>query len=258
MTKITLIVIQIFIFINIPDGQPSQSDKNEIGKPKEILTKDGFEKARAWFNKTDVNHDDVISREEFPIEFNNLWDLVDTDKNGLLTLKEELLFQIKEQEKQFLSEMSQENRILTIQKNLGLPKRNRIQDLTGEWLCFTTMSDHGNPGNGIMYINLSQNGITLNGELQQLKFPNSIQIFGINTTKEWAAEVHGQLILSTGNVPGHNLIILHRKNIQNNFQAIFSGFVSADGDSIVAQLVNNGGNYGTMLMVKRLQYGKNK
>ena len=78
-------------------------------------------------------------------------------------------FQILEQEEEFILEMSKENRILTIQKNLEKPNENRIQGITGEWLRFTTMSLHGIPANGVMYINLIQNGVTLKGELRQLK-----------------------------------------------------------------------------------------
>lgn len=37
----------------------------------------------------------------------------------------------------------------------------------------------------------------------------------------------------------------------DNFQAIFTGSVSADGNSIIAQLTNNMGHYGTMLMIRR-------
>ncbi len=46
-------------------------------------------------------------------------------------------------------------------------------------------------------------------------------------------------------------MVLKRTNRQNNFQAIFSGYIGPGSDTIVAQLANSVGHYGTMLMVKR-------
>lgn len=55
----------------------------------------------------------------------------------------------------------------------------------------------------------------------------------------------------------HNLFYLHRKNLSDRrgkdgpFEAIFTATLSADGQTAIGQLVNSGGQYGTMLMVRR-------
>ena len=231
-----------------------QNKQPEICKEiyfRQILDKERFESATSWFNKTDSNKDGLISREEFPEKYNHLWDLVDIDKSEDLTLEEELTFQILEQEKEVMQRMCKENRIFTIQQSLKLPFANNNQDISGEWICFTTMSSGGNPGNGIMYINLTQNENILNGELQQLKFPKNEEIRYINSSNDWAATVEGKIIPAKGDKPAHNLIVLKRSNIQNNFQAIFSGIIDADANTMIAQLTNSVGHYGTMLMIKR-------
>lgn len=251
MIKISTLILSILSCFPTLSGQDDQSNGFTIANLERRLSEERFGKALFWFKRTDINHDGLVSLEEFPKEFAELWNQVDIDKNGYLTLEEELHFQIREQEEEFILGMSKENRILTIQKNLGKPNENRIQDITGEWLCFTTMSSHGSPANGIMYIKLIQNGVTLKGELQQLKSPGSSQIREIGSHNDWEAAIEGELIPASGETPGHNLLILRRENLHNNFKAVFSGFISANGDSILAQLVNTIGDYGTMLMVRR-------
>jgi hypothetical protein len=233
------------------NGQNKHSEKSKEIDFRQILEKERFESATSWFNKTDSNEDGLISREEFPEKYNHLWDLVDTDRSGDLTLEEELSFQILEQEKEVMQRMCKENRIFTIQEKLELPLENKNQDISGEWICFATMSSGGDPGNGIMYINLTQNEGILSGELQQLKFPKNEEIRYINFSNDWAAIVEGEIIPVKGEKPAHNMMFLKRTNLQNDFQAIFSGYISVRSDSIVAQLINNMGHYGTMLMVKR-------
>ncbi len=76
-----------------PVQQLWKSEKSIKTDFEEVLEKERLERATNWFNKTDSNNDRIISKEEFPDKFNHLWDLVDTDQNGYLTLEEELTFQ---------------------------------------------------------------------------------------------------------------------------------------------------------------------
>jgi len=144
--------------------------------------------------------------------------------------------------------LNKENRIANIQKNLVKPAKgvDGGDDVSGEWVCFTTMSQHGRPGNGVMYIQLEQNGNQLKGTLQQLKGPDKRPPKPINKDSVDATLV-GELIKDEI----HNMMILHRQNTRNSFKAIFSATINGDGRTAIGQLVNRGGNYGTMLMVKR-------
>ena len=216
-------------------------------------------KTKKWFEKMDKDSDGKVSLEEFPESAMKFWPLANTDKDNFLTWEEELAYQRLEHEQVFIAEMSKVNRLAEIQHLLDndvWPQENQKQDVTGVWLCFTTMSEHGNPGNGVMYMNLTQNGTNIEGDLQQLKGPNAKELVyergdAGNVKGKYGAVIRGEMILATGDKPRHNMILLHRKNLENDFRAIFTGAVSADGNSVIAQLTNVNANYGTMLMVKR-------
>ena len=227
---------------------------------KEMMSWDErVNKAKDWFGKTDKDGDGMVSLEEFPERIMCFWPLTNTNGDNFLSWEEELAYQVMEHEQVFIKEMSKADRICEIQHQLdgdAWPEKNRMQDVSGEWLCFTTMSEHCNPGNGVMYIILTQDGTKLSGDLRQLKRPHDDNIaLDIDNNGYFkgknGATVTGDLSGSSGEKARHNMIILHRKNLKNNFQAIFTGSVSADGKSIIAQLINNNGNYGTMIMIRR-------
>ena len=118
LIKILILILSTFSCFFALSGQDNQYNGFTITNLERRLSEERFGKALFWFNRTDINHDGLVSREEFPKEFAELWNQVDIDKNGFLTLEEELQFQIREQEKDFILGLSKENRILTIQKNL--------------------------------------------------------------------------------------------------------------------------------------------
>ncbi len=216
-------------------------------------------RTKKWFEKTDNDGDGKVSLEEFPKAAMKFWPLANTDKDDYLSWEEELAFQKWEHEDVFIKEMSKVDRLAEIQHLLDndvKPKENKKQDVSGEWLCFTSMSEHGNPNNGVMYMKLIQNGTEIEGDLQQLKNPSNENLVyerdeNGNVKGKYGANLRGEMILATGERPMHNMILLHRKNVKNDFRAIFTGMISADGNSMIAQLANSIANYGTMLMVKR-------
>ena len=185
-----------------------------------------------------------------------LWPIANTNNDNYLTWVEELMYQRIEHEETVMKELGKVNRLSEIQHTLDndiLPKQNKMQDVTGEWICFTTMSHKGTPGNGIMYIGLIQNDTKLVGDLQQIKNPHNEEIIYEFDAKgqikgRYAAILKGEIIVASGEYVRHNMIILHRKNVKNNFQAIFTSSVSADANSMIAQLTNYMGHYGTCLL----------
>lgn len=140
-----------------------------------------------------------------------------------------------------------------------LPKNTEEQnggdDVSGEWICFTTMFLNGPTGKGIMYLNLKQDVDTISGIVGQLKHPfdppSTIRTVNEMTTQ---GNIKGKWYKGSGN----NMIVLERQGSSNSPQmpitqtwAIFTAVIGADGRTATGQLVNAGGNYGTMLMVKR-------
>jgi Ca2+-binding EF-hand superfamily protein len=131
-----------------------------------------------------------------------------------------------------------------------LPKRAEGQDggadVSGEWVCFTTMFLNGPTGKGIMYLDLKQDGDVISGESAQLKHPfdppSTIRTIPERTLK--------------GNIKGKwykgyrtHMMVLERQRGTKTW-AIFTAVIAGDGRTATGQLVNNGGNYGTMHMVR--------
>jgi hypothetical protein len=132
-----------------------------------------------------------------------------------------------------------------------LPKQTEGQDggddVSGEWVCFTTMFLNAPTGNGILYLKLKQDGDVITGINGQLKHP-----FDPPSTIRPITER-----TSRGNITGkwykgkqHHMMVLERQ-AETRTWAIFTAVIAGDGRTATGQLVNHGGNYGTMLMVKR-------
>jgi hypothetical protein len=136
-----------------------------------------------------------------------------------------------------------------------LPSKARedeqANDVTGEWLIFTTMTH----GQGMHKLTLKQDGEVLGGTLEQLIYGPYPWIDSGVLDRLPPAD-SGKL---KGNFTGlfkktesrHNLFYLHRTNPEGTFEAIFSAVLSVDGQTATGTLVNTSGMHGMMLMVRR-------
>ena len=147
--------------------------------------------------------------------------------------------------------MNMENRIANRQEIMPKPRDGEASadDVSGEWICFTTMTLNPTTGMGIMQINLEQDGEKLKGEGGQLRHPydppSTIRPIGGWTLPSGYV---GRFIKHTPR--GHNLIVFERQNATGTW-AIFTAMISGDGRTATGQIVNRGGHYGSMLMVRR-------
>jgi|TARA_B110000238_G_scaffold185431_1_gene213669 hypothetical protein len=131
------------------------------------------------------------------------------------------------------------------------------EDVSGEWICFTTMYLNGPTGRGIMYLNLKQDGDAISGINGQLKHPfdppSTIRTFAERTTqglikgKWYKGHSTNMMVLERQAKPGNNRF----QNKTPRTWAIFTAVIAGDGKTATATLVNGGGNYGIMHMVKR-------
>ena len=156
LMKNLIFLITIILAFNLHSiAQQTRSEKEIITELENLLPEERLNRARNWFQETDTNGDGMVSLEEFPEKHMRLWPIANINNDNYLTLTEELMYQRIEHEETVMKEMSKVNRLCEIQHTLDndvLPKKNKMQDVSGEWICFTTMSSKGNPGNGIMYI----------------------------------------------------------------------------------------------------------
>jgi len=136
-------------------------------------------------------------------------------------------------------------------------KDKQADDVSGEWLIFVTMAK----GQGMHKLTLKQEGENISGSHEGLIYgPYPWIDSGVLDQippadgGELKASFSGTFFKTSSN---HNLFYLHRKNLSDRrgkdgpFEAIFTATLSADGQTAIGQLVNSGGQYGTMLMVRR-------
>jgi len=149
--------------------------------------------------------------------------------------------------------MNLENRIQTLQTVPAKVKPGvALEDtFSGQWICFTTMRLNGQLGRGIMEINIKQDGDKIVGKGGQLKHPfdppSTIRPIGT-----WAAKSNyiGQFKKARRD-HGHNMVVLERQWNRSDTWATFTAVMAGDGRTARGTLVNMGGNYGLMLMVRR-------
>jgi len=130
-------------------------------------------------------------------------------------------------------------------------KDKQADDVTGEWLIFTTMTH----GQGMHKLTLKQEGEDLSGSLEELIYgpypwvDSAVldQIPPADSGK-FQATFTGSFLKTSSN---HNLFYLHRKNLSGPFEAIFTATLSVDGQTAIGTLVNTNGMHGTMLMGRR-------
>jgi hypothetical protein len=154
--------------------------------------------------------------------------------------------------------LNKEDRLLNRQS--VWPRQTETQkggdDVSGEWVLFTTMFMNATTGEGIMYVKLEQEGDVISGINGQLKHPfdppSTIRAISDRTLKG----------LITGKwYPGNrtNLMVFERQagrtesggSAPAKTWAIFTAMIAADGRSAVGRIINHGGHYGTFLMIKR-------
>jgi len=155
-----------------------------------------------------------------------------------------------EDEMAIIRYLNKEDRLLNRQPVLSKPGKGPDggDHISGEWLGFTTMFLNGPTGRGIIHMNLKQEGDVITGTLEQLKHPfdsaGTIRYMGKGTGQ---GTITGELFIH----PVSNMMVLHRHGVNNNFHAIFTATIDANGRIAIGQLVNSIGVYGTMLMIKR-------
>ncbi len=161
-----------------------------------------------------------------------------------------------ELEMAIIRQLNLEDRITNRQAILPKPREGEVaaDDVSGEWICFTTMLLNGPTGPGIMYVNLKQDGNQLQGEGGQLKHPfdppSTIRPVHEETTRSHYA---GKLFKHTPK--NHDMIMFERQNNTRTTWALFTAAVAGDGRTAVGQILNRGGHYGSMLMVRREALG---
>jgi len=160
-----------------------------------------------------------------------------------------------ELEMAIIKQLNHEDRLLNRQPVLSKKEKgqNGGDDISGEWLGFTTMFMFAPTGRGIIHMRLEQDGDQITGTLDQLKHPFD----SLGTTRAVdegvsRAIMEGELIRH----PVNNMAVLHRNNINNNFRAIFTMTIDGEGRTAIGQLVNSIGVYGTMFMLKREALGE--
>ena len=246
-------VLTIILFVSCMDSVFAQ--------PEQLISwEEKLNKAIAWFEKYDLNHDDRLSLEEFPENAMKFWPMANFDGDNFLTLEEEKRFQKIEYEQLFLTYHRNIDRISGKQKYFNVYEDFQIdqpETLDGEWLCFTTMYEqNGELGTGVMYMILNHNQEMLTGELRQLATPTDDLIeFELDSSGQFVgkykASLQGKIISAKKNPDEQKLIYLDRQNYESGFRALFTGVVSPDNNSMICQLINNIGNYGTMVVIRR-------
>ena len=148
--------------------------------------------------------------------------------------------------------MNLENRIQTLQtvpvKMTGI---ELVGHFSGTWICFTTMRLNGQLGRGIMEIRLEQDGDELVGEGGQLKHPFDppATIRPIGTRSAAVSDFIGQFKKAPKG--RHNMVVIERQKVDGPTWATFTAVMAGDGRTARGTLVNAGGNYGLMFMVRR-------
>ena len=145
--------------------------------------------------------------------------------------------------------MNLENRIQTLQTVPAKMTDNELAGhFSGTWICFTTMRLNGQLGRGIMEIRLEQDGDELVGEGGQLKTP-------FRSARDHSP--HRHTIGAVSDFVGqfkkarHNMVVIERQRVDGPTWATFTAVMAGDGRTARGTLVNAGGNYGLMFMVRR-------
>ncbi len=162
-----------------------------------------------------------------------------------------------ELEMKIFRHLNKEDRLLNRQS--VWPRQTETQkggdDVSGEWVLFTTMFMNATTGEGIMYVKLEQDGDVISGINGQLKHP-----FDPPSTIRAVDERTLRGLIKGKWYPGNrtNMIVFERQagttergSAPTRTWAIFTALIAADGRSALGKIVNGGGYYGTFFMIKR-------
>jgi len=107
------------------ESKPSTTRPLRTSQEKSHLKEQPVEKnAKQFFEKHDSNKDDRLSREEFPPGLSRLFDRIDTDKDGLITLEEDITYRMSR------SSQRQPNRRTTLQQQTGRSRQAQVPAAT--------------------------------------------------------------------------------------------------------------------------------
>lgn len=106
-----------------------------------------------------------------------------------------------------------------------------------------------------MEITLSQEGTSLTGDLIQTNGPYG-EIPSNGHVLGWSARLTGIIIPATP--PNYSMVRLRRINIDNDFEAIFSGNISHNGKRIEGYFVNNQGEGGGWFVMNKRTITQNE
>ena len=157
-----------------------------------------------------------------------------------------------EDEMAIMKVMNLENRIQTLQTVPAKMTDNELAShFSGTWISFTTMRLNGQLGRGIMEIRLEQDGDELVGEGGQLRHPFDppATIRPIGTRSAAVSDFIGQFKKAPKG--RHNMVVIERQKVDGPTWATFTAVMAGDGRTARGTLVNAGGNYGLMFMVRR-------
>lgn len=154
-------------------------------------------------------------------------------------------------EMSIMKALNTEDRIANRQAIMPKPRDGEAwaDDVSGQWICFTTMLLNGPTGMGIMQINLEQDNDQLTGEGGQLRHPFDPPAT-IRPIGEWALRSTYVGRFHKRTPRGHNMMVFERQNASGT-GAIFTAIISGDGRTASGQIIHRGGHYGSMLMVRR-------
>lgn len=121
-----------------------------------------------------------------------------------------------------------------------------IPEIGGTWILYGKPQQDGQTGSGQVEVTIRQHGTELTGHMVQKIDPwTQAPPADPEATR---ASLIGRLYVSE-HQPA-TLIEIVRLNDHNDFKAIFTGIVSADGREIQGHVVNSRGNLGSITMQK--------
>lgn len=124
-----------------------------------------------------------------------------------------------------------------------------LPDLSGTWTWTGRPTNDRNViRDGKMSITLEQEGTNLEGALIQINGPYEDPP-EIGYVEGWDARISGFIV--PGNGSGYNMVQLRRINLDNDFQALFTGNIARNGKQIAGYFVNSAGSGGGWFVMEK-------